>query len=184
MLLHSIFFIHVLIMELIPTICHARIDSTDLNDIRSSILTCARNKFKQVIDRRNLVAVITGGSAHVIPVSCKPSYCGQFVGTLTTGNEHLNCHLQRCYVPGDAPAIRIQSMLRPTTRDDATQLERAFQTANIKDNNKYYSSRLFSAGVRPTVHGDWFCGCFVNNINPVPGELRPKGERVISLSMY
>ena len=170
-------------MALIPTICQARIDSTDLNDVRSSILTCARNRFKQVIDRRNLVAVITGGSAHVIPVFCKPSYCGQFVGTLSTGNGHLDCHLQRSYVPGDASAIRIQRILRPSMHDDATQLERAFQTANIKDDNKYYSSRLFAAAERQTVHGDWFCGCFVNNIKPVPGELRPNGERVISLCM-
>ena len=169
------------IMEPIPTICQARIDSTDLNNVRNSILTCARNTFKQVINRRNLVAVVTGRSEHVIPVFCKPNYCGQFVGTLTSGKELLDCHLQRCYIPGDASAIRIQRILRPTMRDDAIQLERAFQAANIKDNATCYRSTLFAAGVRQTVYGDWFCGCFVNNIKPVPGEMRPNGKRRISL---
>ena len=202
-------------MEPIPTICQGRIDNRDLNSVRSATVSCARNTFKQAMNRRNLVAVITDRPPYVIPFFCKPSSTRQFITTSKTGAQqlagsgynqgdilqtHLVCEsalperatifsgrLQSCYVHRNTISARI-----PTLHDGADQLSKAFHATNLQ-NDDNSSSRtqtymghfktnvnpqhvLFTAGAWRTLYGEWFCGCFVNKIKPVPGELRPNGK--------
>ena len=207
-------------MEPIPTICKGRVDNRDMSGARSTSLTSARNNFKQAINRRNLVAVITSRPPYVIPFFCKPNPTGHFVTTSKTGAQQLaGCNqvdvlptrllrksvlperatlfsgrLQNCYVPRDAASIRIKSI--PTRCDGAVQLSRAHHAASTQNDNNYSFSTpvylgnfkasvtpqhvLFTAGGWHALYGEWFCGCFVNNIKPVPGEMRPNGKPLIA----